>query len=112
MCRVFRSGGRAAIVPSASAVLRTGFFFRSRITSIRKSQDRAHSSERFGSVLQHRQRRRIMNKKPKFVLAVVAGVALGAAAMQGLHAQAKLKAYSVSELEIIDVKAQEAYLPG
>ena len=53
-----------------------------------------------------------MNTKSKIVLAVVAGAALGAAATQGLHAQAKLKAYSVSELEIIDVKAQEAYLPG
>ena len=53
-----------------------------------------------------------MNTKSKIVLAVVAGAALGAAATQGLHAQAKLKAYSVSELDIIDVKAQEAYLPG
>jgi len=31
---------------------------------------------------------------------------------KGLHAQAKLKAYSVSELEVIDAKALEAYLPG
>ena len=53
-----------------------------------------------------------MNTKSKMVLALVAGVALGAAATQGLHAQAKLKAYSVSELDVTDVKAQEAYLPS
>ena len=53
-----------------------------------------------------------MNTKSKMVLTLVAGVALGAAATQGLHAQAKLKAYSVSELDITDVKAQEAYLPS
>jgi hypothetical protein len=53
-----------------------------------------------------------MNTKSKMVLALVAGAALGAAATQGLHAQAKLKAYSVSELDITDVKAQEAYLPS
>jgi uncharacterized protein (DUF1330 family) len=45
------------------------------------------------------------------VLAVLVGAALGAAATQGLHAQAKLKAYSVSELETLDVAAQKAYLP-
>jgi hypothetical protein len=38
-----------------------------------------------------------MNTKFKFALAVVAGAALGAAAVQGLHAQAKPKAYSVTE---------------
>ena len=43
-----------------------------------------------------------MNTKFKIALAVVAGAALGAAAMQGLHAQAKPKAYTVSELEVID----------
>ena len=53
-----------------------------------------------------------MNTKSKMVLALVAGAALGSAATQGLHAQAKLKAYSVSELDITDVKAQEAYLPS
>jgi len=36
-----------------------------------------------------------MNTNFKITLAVVAGAALGAAAMQGLHAQAKPKAYSV-----------------
>jgi uncharacterized protein (DUF1330 family) len=40
-----------------------------------------------------------MNTNAKIVIAVVAGAALGATAMQGLHAQAKLKAYSIGEIE-------------
>ena len=52
-----------------------------------------------------------MNTKFKFALAVVAGAALGAAAMQGLHAQAKPKAYTVTETEVIDAAAQAAYTP-
>jgi hypothetical protein len=46
-----------------------------------------------------------MYTKSKMALAVVVGAALGATATQGLHAQAKLKAYSVSELDISDVEA-------
>ncbi len=53
-----------------------------------------------------------MNTKSKIVLAVVAGAALGAAATQGLHAQAKLKAYSVSEVEILDAAGQATFLPA
>ena len=52
-----------------------------------------------------------MNTKFKFALAVIVGAGLGAAAMQGLHAQAKLKAYSVSELDTLDAAAQAAYVP-
>jgi uncharacterized protein (DUF1330 family) len=44
-------------------------------------------------------------------LAMFAGFGLGAAAIQGLHAQAKPKAYTVTELETIDVAAQAAYTP-
>ena len=51
-----------------------------------------------------------MNTKSKMVLAVVAGAALGAAAVQGLHAQAKLKAYSVVEAETIGTLPSD-YLP-
>jgi uncharacterized protein (DUF1330 family) len=51
-----------------------------------------------------------MNTKSKIVIAAVAGVALGAAAMQGLHAQAKLKAYSIGELEPLGAGLQPAYL--
>jgi uncharacterized protein (DUF1330 family) len=54
-----------------------------------------------------------MNTKSKIVIAAVAGAALGAAAMQGLHAQAKLKAYSIGELEIADpATAQATYIPA
>ena len=41
-------------------------------------------------------------------LSMIAGAALGAAAIQGLHAQAKPKAYQVTELEIIDNAAWQA----
>jgi uncharacterized protein (DUF1330 family) len=51
-----------------------------------------------------------MNTKSKIVLAVVAGIALGAAAQQGLHAQAKLKAYSVAEVEVTGALPPD-YLP-
>src|ERR1700736_2623284 len=51
-----------------------------------------------------------MNTKAKIALAVVAGAALGAAATQGLHAQAKLKAYSVGEVEVIGALPPD-YLP-
>jgi uncharacterized protein (DUF1330 family) len=50
-----------------------------------------------------------MNAKFKIALAVVSGAALGAAAMHGLHAQGKPKAYSVTEIEVIDDTAQAAY---
>ena len=53
-----------------------------------------------------------MNTNFKIALAVVTGAALGAAAMQGLHAQAKLKAYSVGEIEVTDASAQPGYLPA
>jgi hypothetical protein len=45
--------------------------------------------------------------KAQFSMAsLLAGIAIGAVALQGLHAQgAKQKAYSVSELEILDPSA-------
>jgi hypothetical protein len=52
-----------------------------------------------------------MNSTFEITLAVVAGVALGAAAVQGLHAQAKPKAWSVSELETLDAAARTAFVP-
>jgi uncharacterized protein (DUF1330 family) len=45
-------------------------------------------------------------------IAMLAGAALGAAAVQGLHAQAKPKAYTVAELETLDVAAQGVYVPA
>ena len=50
-----------------------------------------------------------MNTRSKIVLAVIAGAALGAAAAQGLHAQAKPKAYLVSESEVVDASALASY---
>jgi uncharacterized protein (DUF1330 family) len=45
-------------------------------------------------------------------MALLAGVAIGATAVQGLYAQgAKLKAYSVSEIDTPDRSAMAAYLP-
>jgi len=46
-----------------------------------------------------------MNSKSKLALALVLGAAVGAAAVQGLHAQAKPKAYLMTEVEIIDAAA-------
>src|SRR5262245_18475897 len=54
----------------------------------------------------------VMHTKSKIVLALVAGVALGAADVQGLHAQAKPKAYLVTESEILDQAALDSYMPG
>ena len=47
--------------------------------------------------------------KVKIALAVAAGAALGAAAVQGLHAQTKPKAYLVSESEVLDASALASY---
>ena len=52
-----------------------------------------------------------MNTNIRIALALVAGAALGAATIQGLHAQAKPKAYSVTEQETIDAAAAKAYSP-
>ena len=52
-----------------------------------------------------------MKSNFKIAMVLLAGVAIGAIAVQGLHAQgAKLKAYAVSESEILDASAQAAYL--
>ena len=44
-------------------------------------------------------------------LSMIVGAALGGAAIQGLHAQAKLKAYSIAEVEVTNASAQPGYLP-
>ena len=54
-----------------------------------------------------------MRSNYKITMVLLAGVAIGAIAVQGLHAQgAKLKAYAVSEFEPLDTSAQAAYLPA
>jgi uncharacterized protein (DUF1330 family) len=52
-----------------------------------------------------------MNANYKIAIALLAGVAVGGAATQGLHAQAKLKAYSVGELEVTGT-IDPSYLPA
>jgi uncharacterized protein (DUF1330 family) len=49
----------------------------------------------------------------RYLMALLAGVAIGAIGLQGLHAQgAKQKAYTVSEIEVLDPSALAAYLPA
>jgi uncharacterized protein (DUF1330 family) len=50
-----------------------------------------------------------MNQRIALGLTLLAGVAIGATAIQGLHAQAKPKAYTVTDIEVIDVAAANAY---
>ena len=52
-----------------------------------------------------------MNTKLQIMLAITAGVVVGAAGVQGLHAQAKPKAYVITETEVIDAAAQKVYTP-
>src|SRR6516164_3199301 len=53
-----------------------------------------------------------MKTRYAMALSVLAGAALGAATVQGLHAQAKLKAYTVSEAETLDTAAAAAFTPA
>jgi uncharacterized protein (DUF1330 family) len=54
-----------------------------------------------------------MRSNFRIATAMFAGVAIGAIAVQGLHAQgAKLKAYAVSESDVLDASALTAYLPA
>ena len=50
-----------------------------------------------------------MHSKYQIVLAIISGAALGAATVHGLHAQAKPKAYLVSESEVVDASALASY---
>jgi uncharacterized protein (DUF1330 family) len=52
-----------------------------------------------------------MGARLKIVFAAVAGAAMGAAAMQGLQAQNKPKAYLVTETEVLDEAALAAFAP-
>jgi len=49
--------------------------------------------------------------KFKMALAVIAGAAIGGVAVKGLQAQAKLRAYSVTEVEVLDPSALGVYTP-
>ncbi len=52
-----------------------------------------------------------MRTKYVVALSMLAGTAIGAAAMQGLHAQAKPKAYQITEFEVVDAAALKAFGP-
>jgi uncharacterized protein (DUF1330 family) len=58
------------------------------------------------------QREDTMKTRYTLALSVLAGAALGTAAVQGLHAQAKPKAYTVSEAETLDAAAAAAFTPA
>ena len=53
------------------------------------------------------------NMKTRYTVALsmLAGIAIGAVAIQSLHAQAKPKAYVISETEVLDAAALAAYSP-
>jgi len=53
-----------------------------------------------------------MKARYTIALSMIAGAAVGAAAIQGLHAQAKPKAYLVTESEILNRAALEPYEPA
>jgi uncharacterized protein (DUF1330 family) len=52
-----------------------------------------------------------MNRLITIGLAMLAGAAIGAAAVGGLHAQSKPKVYLLTELQVIDAAATNAYGP-
>ena len=52
-----------------------------------------------------------MKARYTVALSMIAGAALGGAAIQGLHAQAKLRAYSIGEVELIGALPSD-YLPA
>jgi uncharacterized protein (DUF1330 family) len=56
-------------------------------------------------------RENAMNTNYKIAIALLAGAAIGGAAIEGLHAQASPKAYVVTEIEVINQQAQDAYIP-
>ena len=53
----------------------------------------------------HTRRERQLKTRSTAALSMLAGIAIGAVAIQGLHAQAKPKAYTVTELQTLDAKA-------
>jgi len=51
-----------------------------------------------------------MNSKIKLTLAVLAGVVLGATAIQGLNAQSKPLAYIIAEVDVTDAAVYQTYV--
>jgi uncharacterized protein (DUF1330 family) len=60
----------------------------------------------------HIRGRNLMNPKYKMALAVLVGAALGAVAVEGLHAQAKAPIYTVTEIDVNNVDGyMKEYVP-
>jgi uncharacterized protein (DUF1330 family) len=60
----------------------------------------------------HTTGKNLMNQKHKMALAVVVGATLGAAAVEGLHAQAKAPVYTVTEIDVNNVDGyMKEYVP-
>jgi uncharacterized protein (DUF1330 family) len=53
----------------------------------------------------------MMKANYQLAIALLAGAAIGGVAIQGLHAQATPKAYVITEIEVLDQEAQNAYIP-
>jgi len=53
-----------------------------------------------------------MNKRLTVVAALLTGFALGAAAVEGVRAQAKPPAYTVAEIEVTDQATYQEYMKG
>jgi uncharacterized protein (DUF1330 family) len=92
---------RAANVPSAGIALQqTDIPFCRHQLVVRTSDKRFHD-----------QWRKAMKTRFTVALSMLAGVAIGVVAVQGLQAQGKPKAYTVSETETLDPAAQAAFTP-
>jgi len=52
----------------------------------------------------------LMKANYKFAIALVAGAAIGGAAIQGLHAQVKAPAYTIAEIDVTDEAAYKTYV--
>jgi Domain of unknown function (DUF1330) len=104
---------RAAVMPAIADVIKAHHAFavadhRLAIDDQDRGRSRVGESDTSG---RYRAARGIMKTWYTVALSMVAGAALGGAAIQSLHAQAKPKAYSISETEAVDAAAQAAYTP-
>jgi uncharacterized protein (DUF1330 family) len=116
VCRIDRSGEWAAVLLSASALSQTGTFFSSLSLQAFACRVITLSPTRYlmawSNHIPTHGGKYAMTTKFKITLAVIFGAALGAAAIQGLHAQTKLKAYTVTENEALDAAALAAFVPA
>src|SRR5713226_298674 len=103
MCRYFVRIERAAILPSAGIILSADHH----LLGLSEFVSCTRASDRRASFLQTLIGRTVMKTRYTVTLAMLAGFAIGAVAIQGLHAQAKPPVYYIAE---IDVNNLEAYV--